>query len=195
VIFAFRFYPFPFHKEHPQMKIKHSLGTQVDAATLRMERTLPAPIERVWAYLTDPDKRAAWLAGGTMAQQPGELFDLRFDHTQLTGEVAPERFAECRKPIVQKSKLVRMEAPTLLTISWDEGPAPSEVTFELTPQGDATQLVLTHRRLASRKDMLSVAGGWHAHVDVLIDVLAGREPQGFWTNLAEVEKGYEAQLT
>jgi uncharacterized protein YndB with AHSA1/START domain len=95
---------------------------------------------------------------------------------------------------VQKSRLVRMEAPTLLTISWDEGPAPSEVTFELTPQGNTTQLVLTHRRLASRKDMVSVAGGWHAHVDVLIEVLAGRKPEGFWTNHAALEKEYEAQI-
>ena len=176
------------------MTIKHSLGQKVDPGTLRMERTLPAPIERVWAYLTDHDKRAAWLAGGTMTQKPGEMFDLRFNHTELTGEVAPDRYAECRQPIVQKSRLVRMEAPTLLTISWDEGPAPSEVTFELTPQGNTTQLVLTHRRLASRKDMVSVAGGWHAHVDVLIEVLAGRKPQGFWTNHAALEKDYEAQI-
>jgi uncharacterized protein YndB with AHSA1/START domain len=176
------------------MTIKHSLGQQVAPGTLRMERILPAPIERVWAYLTDPDKRATWLAGGTMTQKPGEMFDLRFNHTELTGEVAPDRYAECRQPIVQKSRLVRMEAPTLLTISWDEGPAPSEVTFELTPQGNTTQLVLTHRRLASRKDMVSVAGGWHAHVDVLIEVLAGRKPQGFWTNHAALEKDYEAQI-
>ena len=176
------------------MTIKHSLGRRVEPDTLRMERTLPAPVERVWAYLTDPDKRATWLAGGTMAHAPGELFDLRFDHTRLTGEVAPDRYAECRVPIAQKSRLVRMEAPTLLAISWDEGPSPSEVTFELTPQGNATLLVLTHRRLASRKDMLSVAGGWHSHVDVLIDVLAGQQPQGFWTNLLAVEKAYEAHI-
>jgi hypothetical protein len=54
--------------------------------------------------------------------------------------------------------------------------------------------VLTHRRLASRKDMLSVASGWHAHADVLIDVLAGQQPQGFWTNLLAVEKAYEAHI-
>jgi len=54
--------------------------------------------------------------------------------------------------------------------------------------------VLTHRRLANRKEVISVAGGWHAHVDVLIDVLRGDKPQGFWTNLEVVEKAYEAQI-
>jgi uncharacterized protein YndB with AHSA1/START domain len=177
------------------MTIKHSLGTQVEPGTLRMERTLPAPIERVWAYLVDSDKRAAWLAGGALPKQSGELFELRFEHTKLTGEVAPDRFAECREPIHQKSRLLHIEPQKLLTISWDEGSAaPSEVSFELTPQGDSTRLVLTHRRLATRKGMLSVAGGWHAHVDVLIDVLAGNKPQGFWTNLAEVAKEYETQI-
>ena len=32
--------------------------------TLRIERLLPGPIERVWQYLTDSDKRATWLAVG-----------------------------------------------------------------------------------------------------------------------------------
>ncbi len=34
--------------------------------TLTVERTLPGPIERVWAYLTEPDKRARWLGGGAL---------------------------------------------------------------------------------------------------------------------------------
>jgi uncharacterized protein YndB with AHSA1/START domain len=177
------------------MTTPHSLGQQTEPGTLRIERTLPAPIARVWAYLTDPVKRATWLAGGTMAQEAGGIFELRFEHTKLTDEEAPERFAGYRKPHLQKSRLVRSEPPTLLTISWDEGPAASEVTFELTPQGDdSTQLVLTHRRLADRKETLSVAGGWHAHLDVLIDVLQGNKPQGFWTNLEAVEKAYETHI-
>ena len=51
--------------------LKHSLGTQTEPGTLRIERTLPAPIDRVWTYLVDPEKRRSWLAGGTMAQAPG----------------------------------------------------------------------------------------------------------------------------
>lgn len=178
------------------MTLRNSLGHVIEPGTLRMERILPAPVERVWTYLVDPDKRATWLAGGTMAQEPGGVFDMRFEHTTLSGEEAPERFAAYRKPHFQKSRLVRMEAPRLLTISWgNETDAASEVTFELTPQGDnATQLVLTHRRLPDRKETLSVAGGWHAHLDVLDDLVHGREPAGFWTNLAAAEKAYEAHI-
>jgi uncharacterized protein YndB with AHSA1/START domain len=182
-------------KEHKPMTIKHSLGTLIEPATLRMERILPAPIERVWAYLVDPEKRRSWLAGGTMAQEPGGVFELRFQHTELSGEEAPEHYAAYRKTHIQKSRVVRIEPLKLLTISWgDDSATASEVTFELTPQGDATQLVLTHRRLPDRKETVSVSSGWHAHLDVLDDVLNDRQPHGFWTNLEAVEKAYEAHI-
>jgi uncharacterized protein YndB with AHSA1/START domain len=41
-------------------------GTIIAPNTIRFERLLPGPIERVWAYLTDPEKRAKWLASGPM---------------------------------------------------------------------------------------------------------------------------------
>lgn len=34
---------------------KNGLGTLIESGTLRMERTLPAPIERVWAYFVESD--------------------------------------------------------------------------------------------------------------------------------------------
>ncbi|MDQ0039577.1 SRPBCC family protein [Variovorax boronicumulans] len=175
------------------MTLKHSLGTQTAPATLRMERILPAPVERVWAYLVDPEKRRTWLAGGSMAAAPGGVFELRFQHTELSGEEAPEHYAAYRKTHIQKSRVVRIEPLKLLTITWgSESDTASEVTFELSPKGDGTQLVLTHRRLPDRKETVSVASGWHAHLEVLDDVLHERKPQGFWTNLSELEAAYEA---
>lgn len=178
------------------MTLKHSLGTQTEPGTLRIERTLPAPVERVWTYLIDPEKRRTWLAGGTMAQQAGSVFELRFQHTELSGEVAPERFAAYRKTHVQNSRVLRIEAPTLLVISWgNEHEDASEVTFELSPQGEhATHLVLTHRRLPDRKETLSVASGWHAHLGVLDEVLHGQKPQGFWTLLDAAEAAYATHI-
>lgn len=177
------------------MTLKHSLGTQTAPATLRVERILPAPIERVWAYLVDPEKRRTWLAGGSMAAAPGGVFELRFQHTELSGEEAPEHYAAYRKTHIQKSRVVRIEPPKLLTITWgSESDTASEVTFELSPKGDGTQLVLTHRRLPDRKETVSVASGWHAHLEVLDDVLHERKPQGFWTNLSELEAAYEAHV-
>lgn len=38
---------------------------------VRLVRTLPGPIERVWEFLVDSDKRARWFAGGPMEPRTG----------------------------------------------------------------------------------------------------------------------------
>ena len=50
--------------------------------TLTVERTLPGPIERVWAYLTEPDKRARWLGGGALGQFVGGAVEIHFHNRE-----------------------------------------------------------------------------------------------------------------
>jgi uncharacterized protein YndB with AHSA1/START domain len=171
-------------------------GTVNESGVLRMERILPAPIERVWSYFVEPEKRAAWLAGGTMAHEPGGRIELQFDHIRLSGERAPERFGACNDRILAVSHVVRIEPPRLLVMSWDDGgPAESEVSFELTPENaHATRLVLTHRRLPNRKQLVSHSAGWHAHLDTLDTVLQGRKMERYWTHFLELEATYEKRL-
>jgi uncharacterized protein YndB with AHSA1/START domain len=102
---------------------------------VRIERLLPRPIERVWAYLTESDKRAKWLASGTMDPSVGSSLTLRFDHDSLSARKAPtpERFkqGECMQPT--HHEVTRFEPPTVLAMTWQGGAnGPSEVTFELS---------------------------------------------------------------
>lgn len=122
--------------------------------------------------------------------------DLHFDHLKLSDERAPERFKACNERIEAVSHVVRIEPPRLLVISWDEGgAAESEVSFELSPENaHATRLVLTHRRLPDRKQLLSHSTGWHAHLDTLETVLQGRKMEGFWTNFMKLEPLYDKRL-
>jgi uncharacterized protein YndB with AHSA1/START domain len=39
-------------------------GVLSEPATLTIQRLLPGPIERAWAYLTESDLRRQWLAAG-----------------------------------------------------------------------------------------------------------------------------------
>ena len=46
-------------------------GAQTAPDTIEIQRLLPGPIERVWAYLTESDLRRRWLAAGEMGLQAG----------------------------------------------------------------------------------------------------------------------------
>ena len=76
------------------------------------------------------------------------------------------------------STILRCEPPRLLSYSFDDD---SDVTFELTPQGNAVLLVLTHR--ARGEDIPSIPGyasGWHTHFALLTAILEGTPPPAFW---------------
>ena len=50
--------------------------------------------------------------------------------------------------------------------------------------------MITERRLPDRAAMVGNAGGWHSHVDILVDRLNGLEPRGFWTYHAKISAEY-----
>ena len=53
------------------MKNNDQPGKFTSPAEIRIVRTLPGPIERIWEYLTDSEKRARWFASGPMEQRVG----------------------------------------------------------------------------------------------------------------------------
>ena len=64
-------------------------ATLIKPSTIRFERLLPGPVERVWAYLTESKKRATWLAGGEFDLRLGGRIELHFDNESLSDESAP----------------------------------------------------------------------------------------------------------
>ena len=165
-------------------------GTQ----TVRFERLLPGPIERLWSYLADSDKRSQWFAAGVLPTQVGTDFSLHFDHASLSAnpEPTPERFKEIAGGLDSHHRLTRFDPPHALGFSWGTPQAGlSEVTFELTEAGDQVRLVLTHRRLSGRDEQFNVAGGWHAHLEVLRQRLNDRLPESFWNMFFEIERAYQ----
>jgi len=158
--------------------------------TVRFERLLPGPVERVWTYLTESDKRAQWLAAGTIEPRVGGAVELRFHNATLSPEPVPERYAKHQGVIVRHHTVTRFDPPTALSFTWGDDAAPSEVLFELVPEGDRVRLTVTHSRL-DRPTRLGVSGGWHAHLAVLAARLEGREPPQFWSLLTAVAEVYE----
>jgi len=167
-------------------------GEIVEPGTIRFERLLPGPAERIWEFLADSDKRGTWFAWGEMAPEVGSEFQLRFHHAELSANQAPipEKWKAIEAGHVSGTlRVTRWEPPKALAFTWGDGT--SEVTFELTPMGGWTLLVLTHRRLADRAAMVGTAGGWHSHLRMLADRVAGTEPPAFWAVHGENDGLYE----
>lgn len=176
-----------------EQRLQRDPARQLLAAdTARFERLLPGPIERVWSYLIESDKRAQWLGSGTMEQRVGSEFQLRFDHAQLsqTPIAPPARFASITAGKTTRHRVIACQPPTLLAISWGDGPEPSEVSFELAPSGEQVRLTVTHRKLQPT-DVAGVSGGWHTHLNILADRLDGHLPQPFWPVFSHLLARYE----
>jgi uncharacterized protein YndB with AHSA1/START domain len=165
--------------------------------TIRFERLLPGPIERVWSFVTESDKRAKWLAAGPMELRAGGGVELVFRNSELspTSEAIPDKYKEYKDGTGFKARVTACEPPRLLSHTWGgESGELSEVTYELTPDGDKVRLVLTHRRLGGSA-MLNVSGGWHTHLDILVTLLNDEVPQPFWSTFGRLESEYEKRLS
>src|SRR5919112_3786418 len=147
--------------------------------TIRLERTLDAPPQTVWRYLTEAELRGQWFMGGTDAR-PGSEFDLLVDHDKLSDEDVPypESYAAF-KGAVWSEKVIRFEPPRLLETSFQSGKN-GTVTYELIPDGERTRLVLTHSGIESGTGAQDFGSGWNSHLTVLQERLAGRSVRDFW---------------
>jgi uncharacterized protein YndB with AHSA1/START domain len=173
-----------------------AFGVAIEPGVVRFERLLPGPVERVWTYLTDSEARGLWLATGEMEPRVGGRVTLHFHHKDLSSipEPTPERWRAIEDGVTSTGRVTRWEPPHVLAFTWSDEAEPSEVVFELTPHADGTRLVLTHRKLASRADMLDVSGGWHIHLGVLVARLQGRPPGGFWSAHQRIDGLYDRRL-
>ena len=175
-------------------------GTLIGRDSIRFERLLPGPIERVWAYLVEPDKRALWLAGGPMTLAPGGAVALQFRNAELSrnDDQAPEKYRAIENCGNAHGKVVACEPPHRLVFTWGDAPnmtasESSEVEVVLATEGDRVRLTLKHRRLEPDA-MSGVGAGWHTHIGILQDRMEGRQPRPFWRTHTTLEAEYIERL-
>ena len=169
-----------------------SEATRPEPGTVRIERLMPATLERVWDYLVDPDLRATWLAGGTLDGREGGVFDLEFDHSRISGDPQPDNSSF--EPHHEIGTVLEYEPPRLLAYTWGEwfGPA-AIVRIELSSEDDSTRLVITHSRVTRAGIIPDVATGWTGHLDALEDKLRGGTGEGFWSNFDQAHERYQRE--
>ncbi|RNF85099.1 SRPBCC family protein [Montanilutibacter psychrotolerans] len=159
--------------------------------TVRFERLLPGPIERVWAYLTDSDLRRRWLAAGDMQAQAGTPFELVWRNDELTDPpgTRPEGFGQEHR---MQSTITVFEPPHRLAFTWNGS---GDVSIDLQPQGDEVRLTLIHRQLPDRSTMRKVGAGWHTHLDLLVARVSGESVvEPFWDGWSQLREAYDRRL-
>lgn len=132
---------------------------------IRFKRRMPAPIERVWDYITQREHLAKWLMAGAIEPREGGAVNLGDGHI--------------------RGVVTQWQPPRRLTYTWNVF-SPGEqvssfpetyVTIELEPDGDGVRLVLTHRPILLKEYEARTMMGWHTLLDALVAVAEGREPE------------------
>jgi uncharacterized protein YndB with AHSA1/START domain len=172
-------------------------GELLDKNTVKFERLLPGPIERVWSYLTESDKRARWLCAGDVETQVDGKVDMHFHNKSLSNEddiPRPEKYKNMPEQISFSGTVTRCEPPHVLHHTWEFDDENSEVCYELRTEGDKVRLILIHRRLETPKIVLDVSGGWHTHLNLLVDVLEERRLRPFYKMQEQYGSEYRKRL-
>jgi uncharacterized protein YndB with AHSA1/START domain len=165
-------------------------GALTEPTTLKIQRLLPGPVERIWAYLTDSELRRKWLAAGAMEMKVGAPVELVWRNDELNDPpgTRPADFPEEHR---MQSRITECDPMRKLSIAWTNS---GDVTFELEPRGQGVLLTVTHRRLPDRSTMLKVSAGWHMHLDVLVARASGKEPAPFWEGWSRLRDEYDRRL-
>ena len=166
-------------------------ATLIKPSTIRFERLLPGPIERLWEYLTVSEKRAAWLAAGEFDLRVGGRIELIVDNDRLSDEKPPAG-APARGTKRVEGRITRLEPLRALAYTWAWDGNETDVLYELTPKGKDVLLVIHHRVPEDAGLQRGFGGGWGAHTGILEDVLNGVKPRGFWSTHARLMKEFAA---
>lgn len=104
--------------------------------TVIMERTYPAPVEKVWKALTDKDQMKQW------------YFDLDAFKPEVGFEFSFTASSD-HKQYVHLCRITEVITGKKLAYTWryKDYPGDSVVTFELFDEGNSTRVTLTHEGL------------------------------------------------
>lgn len=128
--------------------------------TLKFERYLRHPKEKVWAALTDPDRIIDWLAAAEIDLTEGGSVVLTWQNTDLEGNTP-----------VARGTITRLDPPRLLEIDTD---IHGLLTWQIEDEGKGCLLRFSASHALPDEYLALVLAGWHVHLDFLEEALEGQ---------------------
>jgi len=159
-------------------------GEMLEDGTLKFVRVLPGPIDRIWAWITDGEKRAEWLAGGGDITHAGQTVRFDFQHDRLTphDETYPDKYKEMAAGVSYDVEVRVCEAPYRLVLFWpSEKWRASDIEFRLSEEGKDVKLQLFQRGDVKAEELIGSSAGWHVHLGIMAAKLSGEAPAPFWS--------------
>jgi uncharacterized protein YndB with AHSA1/START domain len=133
------------------------------SAVVQVTRTLKASPQDVYNAWTDADRLAQWLC-----PDPGIVAEAFCDPV-VGGRFRIVKIFDTGVDEVTGEYLV-VEAPHRLVFTWTAGSTdgrPTEVTVTFHPDGDTTEMTITHQQLPSRNIRDGAAASWADVTDKL----------------------------
>lgn len=148
-------------------------GTFDGDRTMRFERRLAHPPERVWSALVDPSELEQWLGRVEGRVAGGETVVITWLNSDDEGATA-----------VMTADVTVCEAPRVLELAGD---IHGTLRFELEPDGHGTRLRFSVDMIPETTEEVTLfLAGWHIHLDHLEAALAGDPVQ--WERWDEVHR-------
>jgi uncharacterized protein YndB with AHSA1/START domain len=135
---------------------------------VHFERHFDAPVEDLWAAITEPERMEGWIGG------PVDELELK-EGGNVIIQIHPAG------PATVYGKVTTYDPGHLLELTWDVpawGPMPdlfgTTMRWEVLPDGSGSKMLLTHSLPVEAGRVHMFLGAWHAHLDELSNTLAGK---------------------
>ena len=139
-------------------------GEIIAESAVRFVRILPGPVERAWAFLTEPTRLIEWYGEGSIEPREGGAVSLMGGHVRgvVTGW-RPNRFLGYTWNVFSPGETVSQ---------WPV----SYLEFTLAPEDKAVRLTLVHRPIPHAMQPQTMMG-WHTMLDLIEAGLNGEFPK------------------
>jgi uncharacterized protein YndB with AHSA1/START domain len=163
---------------------KGTITIEGDYGTLKFERRLSHPREKVWKAITDQKEIFRWLPdyNGTFDGYKGGAIDIvnNLTGSHVTGEIL----------VSDLHRVFEYEWHISPNPAFPHGEPESLVRWELKQDGDSDAIItVTHSRL-TKPTSLIFAPGWHAYLDRLEAILNNQVPPELMRRLTELKELY-----